>query len=433
MTKSIRITATTALAAGMIVLASCSGGGGGNDATPDATDAAGGTITFAGQVQEQSVWEPLIAAFEEANPGYTVNATFTPNDAYPQLIQTQFQSGQAADVIQVTPGSGGGLAGLTLADADRLATLDDQPWVGEVPDSQKPLISRDDHTYILPTAIAPFFVLYNPAIFEQVGADVPTSFDDLLEVCGAIADAGITPIGLAGASFSNVNITLQTLAASVVDGPDPGWTDDRYAGDTTFADSSGWQKVLEDFVDLNEAGCYSPDAAGVAAPVHLQQFGAGQAAMVVVPAQAIAQVTANASPDLEMSTFVFPGTSEAKTWLPSVAGIGLAVNAEAKDMAAANKFIEYLGSPEARLMYSDATGGIAWAAGDNGEDVVPEILQPLGDIVSSDHAIAPTYLLWPGPGVAQQLATSAQGLLTGQLTIDDVLAATDKAWDDVAK
>lgn len=429
MTKRRQLIAIAAATTSVALLAACSGGA---EPTDEPTETGSGTISFAAQTQEQHVWDALIAAFEEANPTYDVEVTYTPNDQFGQLIQTQFQSGQAPDVIQITPGSGGGLAGLTLADAGRLAPLDGQAWIDEVPDGLLPLLQREGTTYVLPTAIAPYFVAYNPDLFDEVGVDVPETFGDLLDACGEFADAGFIPIALAGASFSNVNITLQTLAANNVDGPSPDWADERYAGDVTFSDSREWKKVLSDFSDMIDSGCYAPDAAAVAAPVHAQQFGSGQAAMYVMPSQALAIVAANSTPDLKVATFAFPADEAEDTTIPTAAGIGVVVNAEAADLPAALFFTEWLGSKEARIIYSEDTGGIAWAAGEDGEDVIPEVLEPLREILASDRAPAPGYLLWPGASVSQQMATSAQGLLTGQKTVADVLADSDKAWDDVA-
>jgi len=430
MSKRRNLIAFAAATTSVVMLAACSSGGSEPTAAP--TEGGGGTVTLAAQTQEQHVFDALVAAFEAENPTYTVDVTYTPNDQFGQLIQTQFQSGQAPDVIQVTPGSGGGLAGLSLADAGRLAPLDGQAWIEEVPEGLLPLLQRDDTTYVLPTAVAPYFVAYNPDIFDEVGVEVPETFGDLLDACGAFAGAGFIPIALAGASFSNVNITLQTLAANNVDRVSPDWTEERYAGDVTFADSSEWEKTLTDFTEMIDAGCYAPDVAAIAAPVHSQQFGSGLAAMYVMPAQALAIVAANSTPDLKVATFPFPADKASETTIPTASGIGLVVNAEAKDLDAALFFTEWLGSKEARIIYSEDAGGIAWSAGPDGEDVIPEVLEPLREILASDRAPAPGYLLWPGASVSQQMATSAQGLLTGQKSVADVLSDSDKAWDEVA-
>lgn len=429
MTTNRRMSACIAIAASSaLLLAGCTSGGQQGDDDP--TAAEGGTITFSGQTQEQALWEEVFAAFEEANPGWTVEASYSPNDSYPQLVQTQLQSGQAADVIQSTPGSGGPLAALTLAAGDRLATLTDSPWVDDVPETMRDLITLDGEVYAYPTDLAPFFVAYNVDLFEQAGAEVPSTFDDLLDTCGTIADAGIIPIALAGASYQNVTITLQSLAGNNVFGPDPEWNQQRSDGETTFEDTDGWHEVLADFQSMVDAGCYAPDVAGVNAPVHSQQFASGQAAMYVMPAQALAIVASSGGENLDISSFPFPGETADTTWVPANSGISLVVNADADEIEGARLLVDFLGEAANRVMYSEHAGTIAYAAGSNGEDVIPEVLEPLRSHLEGGRSITLDYLLWPSGAVNQQLATSAQGLFTGQKTIDEVLADADRAWED---
>lgn len=410
-----------------VVLAGCTTAPSSTE-TPDAKP--GGVITFTGQTQEQELWEGLFSAFEDANPGYTVDATYTPNDGYPQLVQTQLQSGQAADVIQSSPGTGGPLAALNLAAGGRLADLSDTAWAPELPTSLSPLVSLDGKVYAYPTDLAPLMPVYNPDIFKDLGVKVPTTFQQLLDACGTISAAGIIPIALAGGSFQNVTITLQALAANEVFGPDPEWNSKRADGDTTFVDSKGWQQVLKDFQAMIDAGCYAPDVAAVQAPVHIQQFASGQAAMVIIPAQGIGIVRANATPDLSLSTFALPARKAADTRVAASSGISLVVNADAADPAAARVLLDFLSSPEEKIAYADKAGTIAPGAGADGADVVPEFLEPLNDYLTPEKSLPLYYLSWPSGAVTQQLSTSAQGLFTGQKTIDQVLQDVDKAWDE---
>jgi raffinose/stachyose/melibiose transport system substrate-binding protein len=428
MTKRVRARAFAAVAVAAVLLGGCT-----DDGAESAGGSNGGTITFSGQTQEQALWEELFAAFEKANPKWTVDATYTPNDSYPQLIQTQFQSGQAADVIQSTPGSGGPLAALTLAAGKRLTPLTGSPWVESLPDKVREVVTLDGEIYAYPTDLAPFFVAYNRDLFERVGVTVPTTFDELLGVCTKVADAGLIPIALAGSSFQNVTITLQTLAGNNVFGPDPDWNDQRFDGATTFAGSSQWRKVLSDFQEMIDARCYAPDVAGVAAPVHSQQFASQKAAMYVMPAQALAIVAQNATTDLNLSSFAFPGDTPEQTWVPANSGISLVVNGDARNSVGAKKLIDFLGTPAERRAYADHAGTIAYSAGPDGKDVVPEVLEPLRPYLEGNRSLTLNYLFWPSSEVNQQLATSAQGLLTGQKAIDQVLGDVDQAWDSAKR
>ncbi|MDP9936760.1 raffinose/stachyose/melibiose transport system substrate-binding protein [Paenarthrobacter nicotinovorans] len=420
-----KTSAFVGIAAVAALLAGCSSSGSANSGST--------TVSFSGQTQEQAIWEPLFQAFEKANPGIKVDARFTPNDSYPQLVQTQLQGGQAADVIQTTPGTGGGLAALNLASGGKLADLSKGSWTSSLPASTKPLVSLDGKVYAYPTDVAPLFVAYNPDVFSKAGVQVPKTFQELTTACTKIADSGITPISVAGGSFQNVSILLQTIAANDVFGQDPDWNQKKSSKSVSFADSKNWQKVLSDVEKMKAAKCFAQDIQGVKAPVHLQRFAAGQAAMAVIPAQAISQIRSSAPANFKFSSFAFPGDTADETRVSASSGIALVVNAKAKDNAAAMKLLDFLSQPEQRASYAEHAGTIAPNAGPNNSDIYPEVLEPLKPYMDPSKVLTLNYLFWPNAGVAQQLATSAQGLFTGQKTSDQILSDTDKAWDANSK
>lgn len=391
------------------------------------------TITFSGQTSEQGIWQPLFDAFEQANPGIKVNAQYTPNDSYPQLIRTQLQAGHAADVIQTTPGTGGGLAALTLAAGGQIADLTGSSWASSLPATTKPLVTLDGKVYAYPTDLAPLFMAYNPEIFGRVGISVPTTFAELTAACTKLAAAGVIPISVAGASFQNVSILVQILAANNVFGPDANWNRERSDKKTTFASSPSWQKVMSDMEKLRDAKCFSPDVAGVKAPVHIQRFAAGQAAMEPMPAQAIVQVRAAAPKNFQFSSFPLPADNSADTKVSAASGIALVINAKADNTAAAQKLIDFLSAPAQRARYAETAGTIAPGAGPGGSDVYTDVLNPLKPYLAADRALTLNYLFWPSANVAQQLATSTQGLFTGQKSSRQVLGDADQAWDGASK
>ena len=52
------------------------------------------------------------------------------------------------------------------------------------------------------------------------------------------------------------------IAATRVYAETPDWNEQRAAGDTTFADSEGWEDTLQTIIDLNDGGCFQPGAEG---------------------------------------------------------------------------------------------------------------------------------------------------------------------------
>ncbi len=173
------------------VLAGCAGGG-------DEGDSGDGvTITWwhnATSGPLPAVWEEVAAEFEEAHPGVTVEQTGYQNEELQRtLIPNALAAGDPPDLFQVWPGGelrdqvkNGYLQPLDDAIADTISSVGAtaNPW------------QVDGKTYGIPFTFGIEGFWYNTDLFEQAGAEVPTTFDELVETVGTLRDAGITPIAV---------------------------------------------------------------------------------------------------------------------------------------------------------------------------------------------------------------------------------------------
>ena len=127
----------------------------------------------------------------------------------------------------------------------------------------------DGKIYAVPTNLAAACVFYNTEIFDKVGVEVPVTYDELLDVCQKIQDAGISSISCsAGTAWC-----LSMIAGYLCDregGPDN--LDAVNAGDSN---------------DVATAGFYN-----------------GEAAMLVQGSWAIAQINGS-NPEFEDKCGVF--------------------------------------------------------------------------------------------------------------------------------
>lgn len=83
----------------------------------------------------------------------------------------------------------------TYVAADQIEPLNDlfeeQGWLDVMPETLIPLISSEGQIYSVPVNIHRANVLwYNPALLDEVGVDVPATWDDFLAACDAIEEAG---------------------------------------------------------------------------------------------------------------------------------------------------------------------------------------------------------------------------------------------------
>ena len=111
--------------------------------------------------------------------------------------------------------------------------------------------------------MAPFGIFTNDTMFKQLGLKVPETFSQLLDVCRKAKAAGTAAVVLAGGGTTNTSNLIDGLVVPMVYGKDKKWTGKLKAGKVTFSGTSGWRRGLQRFVDMNEAGCFQPGAAGV--------------------------------------------------------------------------------------------------------------------------------------------------------------------------
>ena len=138
--KSIRtrrlLVATTGIAALALPLAACSGGdGGGGDGTVEISFLTQNTGT------NVEVAEALIEAFEAENPDITVRLETQPAGTEgDNLMKTKLATGEMEDVFGYNSGS----LFQALNPDQNLVPLDDQPWVGDLIDTMKAVVSTEN-------------------------------------------------------------------------------------------------------------------------------------------------------------------------------------------------------------------------------------------------------------------------------------------------
>lgn len=124
------------------------------------------------------------------------------NDAYKTKIRTSIGANQAPTIIWTW--GGGGLR--DYVNNDQVEDLTD--WFEENAEYRDKLFSSafaaattDDRIYAVPCEnVSPIVLFYNKRLFEQVGAEPPTSWDDIMALVPVFNDAGIAPFSLGGQS-----------------------------------------------------------------------------------------------------------------------------------------------------------------------------------------------------------------------------------------
>ncbi|HJC62322.1 MAG TPA: ABC transporter substrate-binding protein [Candidatus Blautia merdavium] len=180
--------------AGVMALSSLAGCGSEGGSDGDSGSSKSVTLTFGSHqsgLPTSGIVQDLAKEFEEET-GIKIDFQISPDAQWRDLIKVKLDSGEAPDIICVdTPI---GLASSIHMD-QYCVELTDQEWVGRMEDSARSAVSVDDKTYgITFPGAKMYFYLYNKDIFQELGLEVPTTYDEFKDVCQTILDAGTTPV-----------------------------------------------------------------------------------------------------------------------------------------------------------------------------------------------------------------------------------------------
>jgi raffinose/stachyose/melibiose transport system substrate-binding protein len=382
------------------------------------------TISMLTHNDQEPGWSALIKNFESAYPNITVNATYLSNAALEQLETTELAAGTAPDLLKVDPGCGTPVAVCVLAKAGDLAPMIDAPWVKW---SLRFVTSADKHDgalYAFEPIVTPVGMFTNDGLFAKLGLKIPQTFSQLLAVCKK-AQADSTVAMELVTNPTSLGYTILGLATPLVYVQGTHWTAALKAGTVSFDGTAGWHQALQEFVDMNNAGCFEPGVGGNSDPLFVQ----GRALMKQGPSAQKGAIDAG-NPDFSPTFHPFPATTapgQPQTFLHPVAtAVGINAHSSAQKQAAAQTFVDFIARPAQDALFARLTGGLTQYEFLKGQ--IPAFMSDFGTIFNDHEYVPDPSLTWWNPDVWGALSTDGIGLITGQLTPDSILQAMDAAW-----
>lgn len=373
--------------------------------------------------------DPIIAAFEAANPDIDIENVESAGDGYEGLAQTALlglASGNPPDLVQVgftllptLVASGGPIALDPFMQASGFDSSSLQPGMLE-------LGQLGGSNYIMPIGISTPIMYYNLDLFRAAGLDPdapPTTWEEARTAARALVDAGYQGI-LWGWSITG-NWLFQTMLESA--GGQMGIdTDSGHVA--TFNDEAG-ERVLTYLRDLAKDGLMPVTEATV------QTFASGQLGMLVdssfqrvnTPRQVAAEVRLAAVPIPEGGVMRLPAGGN---------GVMMFSRDSAKQ-AAAWRFLQFLVGPEAGRIVAENTGYtppnaalLETLAQENAADPDYALVLSQVDDVVPWHA-------WPsnnGTRISQVIKDMQLSVLLGRATpraaLDQAAAETNQLLND---
>jgi len=374
----------------------------------------------------------VIDRFEETHPNIKVDMEAVADEPYKDKIRVVMASGDVPDIYF----SWAGEFSWKFARAGRAMELDDAfygtDWKDDVINSAAEPYKWDGKLYGLPMRINAKFMVYNKAMFEDLGLSVPTTWDEFLAVCEALKEAGIVPIAFGNefpwASSHYVgDFNAKLVPADVIQ------SDYLLTGeaDTLFT-HPGYVEALARFKLLNDAGYFNQGANALQHSLARSSFIAGRAGMMYIELEEFVTVADGMGADA-FGFFQFPsGTGgEGDQNLLTGAPDGFMVSAESEHPEEALAFLRFLLSPEMGAEYVRRLGIPSAVVGAVNEDTALPIVVEGVKAINEASGMA----LWLDTDINIKIVEvylpGMQALLTGSESPESVMEKVHEAAVEV--
>ncbi|QQR39476.1 ABC transporter substrate-binding protein [Devosia rhizoryzae] len=304
--------------------------------------------------QSVAVAEAWVAAFTEQNPDVTIDIEVRPGGGEgDNIVKTRLATGAMADVFFYNSGS----LFQAINPVQNLLPVTNEPWQEGIQDSFKSVVSAGGEVYGTPFAPAMGGgIFYNIPIYEELGLEIPTTWEEFMANNEKIKAAGKTAvIQTYGETWTSQLFVLADFFNVLAAEPD--FAEKFTANEAKFATSPAALRGFEKLQEVYEAGYLNADFGAATYPDGLRMVATGEGAhypMLTFGVGAIAETLPDNLQDVGF--FAQPGDSADSngltTWMPDSVYIAKST----ANPALAKAFVGFIGSPEGCDIRNEAVG-----------------------------------------------------------------------------
>ena len=424
-TKTKRgIALVSSLAIAGLALAGCAGGSGGAE--------SGDTLKLWHYEGADSAmgkaWAEAIKVFEEET-GATVEFE---EKSFEQIQSTASQvldTDAAPDLMEFNKGNAtAGFLASTGLITDISDAVDEYGWADKLAPSLQTTakysedgVMGGDTWYGIPNYGEFVGVYYNHDAFAEAGLEIPTTYDEFVDVLDAFVAKGITPLAEAGAEYPLGQLWYQ-LALSQADR--------QFVNDyQLYENPVDWQGdeltyASETLLDYVDKGYIASDVSSIKAEDAGVSFINGTAPIFVSGSWWFGRFVAEAT-GFDWTLQAFPESdlslgSSGNLWV-------VPENAANKELA--YEFIDITMRPEIQAIIGN-NGGVPVAAdpADITDEKSAELIATFNGILDNDGLSF--YPDWPAPGFYDVIVQELQGLVTGVQDVETTNANLGEQYDE---
>lgn len=230
------------------LLAGCGSSGSGDGSKGDKV-----TLTFAAsQNWIVDVDRELAEAFEEET-GIAIDFQLSPDDQYQTIVKSKLNTGEGPDLFM-------SYSGTKLRDFNpekNMADLSDEEWVDKLEQWAIDGNSLNGKLYAQNTAAVDDTngILYKKSVFERLGIEIPTTYEEFKQVCDTLQENGITPIYEFVKDLWHTHYWMEGASALALQN-DPELYEKLNTNEIGFADVPEYETALEQLQEMEASGYF---------------------------------------------------------------------------------------------------------------------------------------------------------------------------------
>lgn len=320
---------------GALALAGCGGGAG--DGTVELEFLVGTSP------DEVALAEAMVEAFVAENPNVSISVDTRPGGGEgDNLVKTRLSTGEMADIFIYNTGS----LFQAINPDQTLVPVGDQPWIDELDEDFLTTVSTDEGVY--GQAWGATFaggMLYNKAVYAELGLEVPETWDEFMANNEAIAATDVTPIIQTYGDTWTAQIFVLADFANI-DAVDPEWAEEYTAGNRKYAEQPGL-RGFEKHEEVAQAGYFNENYPSASEADGARMLATGEGAHYPWLSNVITLVEQNNPEAVEdIGFFPIPADEAENTQATQWQATGLYVpqSTEGEAREAALAFQEFVGS-----------------------------------------------------------------------------------------
>lgn len=269
------------------------------------------------------------------------------------VLKTRISNNDAPDIINIYPQN----ADFQLwANDDQFVDLTEEPFLDKLIDGAAEQYAVNDKIYNLPLTTNAWGFFYNLDKFEELGLEVPESWEEFEQLVADIQEAGEIPFA---GSFSTqdawtLNGFHQLAWATAAGGAEEANEYLRFSEqDAISADDAVTQDVAKQLSLL--VGTAQPNANGASYADAVAAFATEKGLILPNGIWALPAINQQ-QPEFTVRSFAYPGKELGEAYTVGAADLAFSISSQSDNQELAKQFLDYISRPEVLDIYYQVDG-----------------------------------------------------------------------------